>query len=253
MKEFKGNLGIYKIIETEDKTQTVWSEFFDENCHNLSGAYQETIYNYIEGCQLSQLVELHDQVNVFDVGFGIGVGLLSIDEFLKVHPNKTINYYSIELDEELVIWAIKNNLNNVTHVVSNEDGIRKILFKLNNISVCIFIGDGRITVLEAKKLNLISPLHAIFQDPFSPKKNPTLWTVEWFTLLKELSHPEVYLSTYSSSVSIRKSLLVAGFSIANAKGFGKKKTMTKARLVGTTSDELLLELKRSPTLELHDN
>lgn len=254
MKEFKGNLGSYRIIETEDNTQTIWSEYFDENCHNTSGARAETIYNYIEGCHLKEQFTSKDSLNIFDVGFGPGLGLLYLNEFMESEKNKFINYYSIEIDEVLVVWALENNFKTASYkkVIINDD-LSYYFFKLNNITATILIGDGRKTFKMAHQLSLIQNLDAIFQDPFSPKKNPSLWTVEWFLDLKKASAPDVYMSTYSSSVSIRKSMLEAGFIISNHKGFGKKRTMTKARLIGTIDSDLKQELDRSPTNALRDN
>lgn len=251
MEEFKGKLGKYKIIKTDDNTNTIWSEYFDENCHNLSGAKEETLYNYIEGCELLQFSKKFDPVNIFDVGFGPGLGLLYLSK--NLNTENIINYYSIEIDPELIKWALINNFNNVNHIENETNSLNYIRFSLKNINIFIFIGDGRETIPKAIKQSLILPIHAIFQDPFSPKKNPTLWTVEWFLLLKSISHEEVLLSTYSSSVSIRKSLIEAGFKIENRKGFGQKRTMTRARLKGTTDPQTQIDLDRSPTLSLHDS
>jgi chorismate dehydratase len=252
MKEFKGNLGTYRIIETEDNTQTIWSEYFDENCHNTSGAKAETFYNYIEGCHLADQLLESNHLNIFDVGFGPGLGLLYLLEFLSSYQGKTINYYSIEIDEELVKWAMENTFhtNEFSKVISND--LLYYQFQLGQINCKILIGDGRITFKKASQLGLIESLNAIFQDPFSPKKNPTLWTKEWFLDLKNVSSKNVYMSTYSSSVSIRKSMIEAGFVISNAPGFGKKKTMTKARLFGELDPTLKLELDRSPIQALND-
>jgi tRNA U34 5-methylaminomethyl-2-thiouridine-forming methyltransferase MnmC len=109
-----------------------------------------------------------------------------------------------------------------------------------------------VTLPLAQKNELLVPFDAIFQDAFSPKKNPTLWSVEWFSFLKSASRQNVQLSTYSSSISIRKSLLAAGWSIENARGFALKRTMTKANLMKETSKEILMQLDRSPSLEIHD-
>jgi hypothetical protein len=249
MEEFKGSLGKYKIIITEDNTQTLWSEYFDENCHNTSGAISETIYNYIEGCEIENLSSLYNPIHLFDVGFGPGIGLKCLLAF-----DFPIKYYSIEIDRELVFWALRENfkLSN-WQTLEMGDGISMVSFTIKNVEAYLFIGDARKSIPKAIEQKLILPLHAIFQDPFSPKKNPRLWTVEWFLLLKSISHPDVKLSTYSSSVSIRKSLIKAGFIIKNAKGFAKKRTMTKATLKGVIDPSLLLELERSPTLELIDN
>ncbi len=258
MTSFKGNLGNYKIIKTEDQTETIWSEYFDEACHNLSGAYQETIHNYILGCNIPELITQQMDFSVLDVGFGVGVGLLALLEEVKKYPcfKNKISYFSIELDEILLLWSIKTTLpflefTKCEKVNQNET----LVFYKSNFGVVeinIFLGDGRKTLPMAYQLGLLPAFNAIFQDAFSPKKNPMLWSVEWFEFLKMASSSNVELSTYSSSVSIRKSLMCAGWSIYNLRGFALKKTMTKANFKTSTSEELKLELSRSPTLELRD-
>lgn len=259
MTEFKGKLGIYKILETEDNTQTLWSEYFDEACHNLSGAYEETIHNYILGCKIPDLITQQVHVSILDVGFGVGVGLLAVINQLNSSPKKDVllNYYSIELDETLLLWSLEKTLPEIRFEkkVYSHHSQSLIAYEANynnQLSIQIYLGDGRLTLPLAHEMNLIKPLNAIFQDAFSPKKNPALWSVEWFHFLAQISDQKVQLSTYSSSVSIRKSLILAGWSIENAQGFALKRSMTKANLMGETNEELLLQLARSPSLEIND-
>lgn len=254
--EFTGKLGKYKIIETEDQTKTLWSEYFDEACHNLSGAYNETLHNYIQGCQIPEQIISKDAVHVFDVGFGLGIGLRAyIDEIKKheFHQSVHFSYVSMELDEDLFLWSVKNNF--LDYQFFKIDNYYTGEFPLSptaSLKVLVFIGDGRITIPDAFAQKLLPEFTAIFQDAFSPKKNPALWTVEWFGNLKNFSAKDVYLSTYSASVSIRKSMIKAGWKISSAKGFGQKRTMTKARLIGETEEHLAADLARNSTLELHD-
>ncbi|TDP52238.1 tRNA U34 5-methylaminomethyl-2-thiouridine-forming methyltransferase MnmC [Bacteriovorax stolpii] len=254
--DFKGKLGNYKIIETEDNTLTVYSEYFDEACHNLSGAYNETLYNYISGCFIPEQIAQNKNVHVLDVGFGIGLGLKALIATAKEIPSinlKDFSYTSMELDEDLFLWSAQTNFPELNFTkYENTYQTRVSIAPELYLSVTVYIGDGRKTLPHAYKMGKLPMMTAIFQDAFSPKKNPTLWTVEWFEDLKKMSHPEVYLSTYSSSVSIRKTLLATGWQIENAKGFGQKKTMTKARLIGTTDPLLSAELSRSKALELRD-
>jgi tRNA U34 5-methylaminomethyl-2-thiouridine-forming methyltransferase MnmC len=267
--EFRGNLGNYKLIKTEDNTETVWSEYFDEACHNLSGAYEETIYNYINGCHIPELLNQKDNTSILDVGFGVGIGLKALTDQIKIsdNPNAVVSYYSIELDEILLQWALKTTLPELKlerfeQIIGTEKlvyfGGQYKGFSNENVShnklleVKIFVGDGRLTLPLASKSGLINKLDAIFQDAFSPKKNPDLWSVEWFLFLKTISFESVELSTYSSSVSIRKSLLAANWIIANDRGFAHKKSMTKAKLTGETSEKLLLQMNRSPSIEIRD-
>ncbi len=76
--------------------------------------------------------------------------------------------------------------------------------------------------------------------------------MEWFELLKKISMPDVILSTYSASKSIRMSLLEAGFQLHDQKGFKQKRLMTLATLNGETSNEILSSLERSPIKPIYD-
>ena len=254
MTEFKGNLGNYKIIKTEDNTETIWSEFFDEACHNLSGAYEVTIHNYIQGCEIANYINQNKDFSVLDVGFGVGVGLKALLDQLKLHPefNAQVFYTSIELDETLLLWSLKATLPSLNLARKSEGELLFYEGKWEKIHIKIFVGDGRLTLPLAQKSGLLVTFDAIFQDAFSPKKNPALWSVEWFSFLKNISRQNVLLSTYSSSISIRKSLLAAGWNIENARGFALKRTMTKANLTKETSEEILMQLERSPSLEIRD-
>lgn len=255
MTDFKGNLGNYKIIKTEDNTETIYSEYFNEACHNLSGAYEETLHNYIQGCLIPDLFSQGDDFSLLDVGFGVGVGLKALIDESTRHPSYSAHvfYYSIELDEALLLWSLQATLPFLYLEKIEAHGLTRYEGQYGQISIRVFIGDGRKSLPRAYEHQLLKPLNAIFQDAFSPKKNPTLWSVEWFDFLKSISAKNVRLSTYSSSISIRKSLNTSGWTLENAKGFALKKTMTKAQLTGKTTPELLDQLQRSPTLEIRDN
>ena len=254
MDEFKGKLGKYKIIPTDDQSETVWSEYFDEACHNLSGAKDETIHNYINGCQLEELIKNSTEIHLLDVGFGIGMGLICLIDFIKLNPliNCQIHYTSIELDDLFAHWSLNKYL---PFLKIKKNSIKNLEFlesTFHNISIKIFLGNGRITLPLAFNEKLIKNFNIIFQDPFSPKKNPDLWTVEWFLFLKNNSSEWVKMATYSASISIRKSMLSAGWIIENHPGFRTKKNMTKASLKGQIDQELLEQLARSPAIAIHD-
>ncbi len=191
---------------------------------------------------------------MLDVGFGVGVGLKALLDELENHPEFThhLSYYSIELDEELFLWSAHATLPELKFIRKTESDLIYFECVTDKTILKVFIGDGRTTLPLARALGHLLPLDAIFQDPFSPKKNPALWTVEWFTFLKDSSQPTVQLSTYSSSISIRKSLRESGWTIINARGFALKKTMTKANLLGETAPELIDQLNRSPSKAILD-
>lgn len=245
--EFDGKLGSYKIIKTQDGSDTVYSSFFDENCHSLSGAYEETIYNYIEGCELGAKLEKQDSITIYEVGFGVAVGPLALLNYLEEHPeflNKKVNFHSTELDPNFVLWVLDNSefaIKYKKELAIISKSATKVEFIIKNVNFTIWLGDARISVQNLKEQSV----DCIFQDAFSPKKNPTLWTYQWFAELYRISKEEVILSTYCSSMSARASMIKAGFSLQSRKGFGVKRTCTRAfKRTEMAQENLHIEIQR---------
>lgn len=228
--EFVGKLGNYKIVDTQDGSKTIYSEFFDENCHSTSGAYEETLYNYIQGCEIAEKLNKSPKLTIYEVGFGAALGPYTLLKYLEEnqqYSQNKIEFHSTELDHEFVQWVLKNS--NFSKIYANAieqytELKDRIKFKIKNIEFTIWLGDARASIT-----NYDGPLvDCIFQDAFSPKKNPSLWTVEWFKQLYKISNEEVVLSTYCSSKEARGSMILAGFFIESRKGFAQKRTCTRA-------------------------
>ncbi len=228
-------LGQYTSIMTEDGSQTLYSEHYQEACHSTSGARQETITHYIEGCKLLDKCENHNPVFILEIGFGTGIGFQETLKFFKTKSCK-LHYISLEIDPYLVERFSRNE-----NITLEQKG-NTYLMKTDAYTLEIVTGDARKTIktLSAYKF------HAIYQDAFSPKKNADLWTVEWFQDLRKLAHNDCHMSTYSSSSSIRKSMLKAGWSLFKGAKFGPKRSSTRAALTGESDPDILLQLERSP-------
>lgn len=227
----------YRIVKTDDGSQTYFSKLYNETCHSTSGAIEETKIHYIEGCEISTKIER--PLNILEVGFGVGIGFL---ETLKAMSEKEFHFHSFEIDEELIsLFAKANNI-----LFEKKENI--YIYKFSNGSLTIHLGNARETIKKIKGIKF----HAIYQDAFSPKRNAILWTTEWFKDLKSLSHDSCILSTYSASSSIRKSLIAAGWSLYSGKNFGSKRSSTRARLYGDTEPEILDRLNRSHVEEITD-
>jgi tRNA 5-methylaminomethyl-2-thiouridine biosynthesis bifunctional protein len=54
----------------------------------------------------------------------------------------------------------------------------------------------------------------VWQDPFSPQKNPTMWSAEWFARVREVSATGCTLMTYSVARAVRDALAASGWSVA---------------------------------------
>lgn len=236
----------HKLVPTEDGSFTLHSERFDENCHSTSGARAETQLHYLQGCQVKEHLAANPLTRVLEVGFATGMGWQMTRDLALTYPDSRLEFVSLELDEELIQWAepgLEKHVSKGLVWFEKTDG---------NCTLKVLAGDARHT-LPAYLMLHPTLFDVFFQDAFSPKKNPTLWTVEWFKLLGACAAREALMSTYSASVSIRKAMVEAGWGVFPGEKFGPKKTSTRARWRTPTDPSIVELLERSPTPALKDH
>ena len=68
----------------------------------------------------------------------------------------------------------------------------------------------------------------IYWDPFSPKSNPSLWTVAAFSSLRRACGDQATVHTYSAATSTRAAMLLAGFCVGFGASTGTKEHTTTA-------------------------
>ena len=68
----------------------------------------------------------------------------------------------------------------------------------------------------------------VYWDPFSPRANPTLWTIAAFAALRRVAGPRCTLFTYSASTATRVALLLAGWAVGVGDPIGDKAQTTAA-------------------------
>ena len=68
----------------------------------------------------------------------------------------------------------------------------------------------------------------VFWDPFSPRANPTLWTVAAFAAVRRVAGPRCTLFTYSASTATRLAMLLGGWAVGVGDPVGDKRQTTAA-------------------------
>lgn len=246
----------YKV-RTDDGTETLFSTLYNESCHSQTGASLETKLHYIEGCLLPIKFQTAKEVSILEVGLGTGLGYI---ETLKAHKELSseakIIFTSLEISPELLeftktINEIGDEYPHFKELKLTDENCGLYQAQKNGHTLEVILGDAR-TQLPKYLEKYQTKYDCFYQDAFSPKRNATLWTYEWFLLLKELATPFAALATYSASSAMRKAMIQAGWRLTKGASFGPKRSSTRASLIGETDPDIALHLERSPAIVLSD-
>ncbi len=237
------------LIPTADGTSTLFLEEYDQAMHSDSGAYEESLLKHIYPSGVLDLDA--DIINVLDVGFGLGYNTLAlIHEFKLKKKQSDLNIISLEKERHLIEFMEKIKFNDERDDIYNfiKQVYRSGKGSIENITLEILFGDGRNFLKKMERIKF----DAVFQDPFSPSKNPEMWSVEYFACIKNLTAETAILTTYSSADQIRRAMLEAGLIIGSGPSVGRKREGTiasKSGIIEPLNDERISNIMDNPRSE----
>lgn len=213
------------IIETEDKSFTIFDEKYNEIFHSKKGALTESIHVFINS-GLKPKLEENQEINILEIGFGTGLNaLLTLKESLNIK----VNYVSLEaypISKEL--WSKLDYQKYFDSETQNH------FFKLHEVKWDKYqsINDTFYlkkinTKLEDFKTN--EKFDLIYFDAFSPDKQPELWTQEIFQKMYSLMKKDALLVTYCAKGQVRRNLIASGLKVEKLAGPPGKREMLRAR------------------------
>ncbi len=227
----------FKKVETADGTFTLWHPLFEESYHSVSaGALEESIKKFLIPSQLPLLAKEKDEINLLEVGFGLGYNLVATCvTLLKVNPNLKIHYVGFERELSPLLKELKLSepYGGIYERLKENLLKGKDEFEIDQLRVKILYGDARKRVkeLEGEKFD------AVYHDAFSPRKNTELWTLEFLREIKSLLTEEGFWVSYSTALPVRRALFELGFKIYNTLPVGRRSPGTAATLKGIPRDE----------------
>ena len=216
-----------KII-TNDNSVTLFNEEYQETYHSKTGAIEETFKKFIEPTKINELAK-SGHIRILDVCFGLGYNAIgAIDSIKESNPNCEIEIISLEkdlkLDETKELGAGFKNYQ-ILNKLEFDPITNSHLYEDKNIHLIIKIGDATKTI---KKIQ--GKFDAIFHDPFSPKKNPEMWSKEFFIDVKQRMTKNTILATYSCARMVRDNLRDAGFEVQDGPKVGRRGPSTVAHI-----------------------
>lgn len=197
-----------KVIPTNDNTFTLYSTEFDECYHStVDGALNESLNKHV--IPAFNLSKEKEKITILDICFGLGYNTFSTIYYCITNNIKTkIEIISPEIDEQLVKslkdFIYPKEFDVISHIINSISD--DLYYEDEQFKINIIIGDARESLpIVTKKFDII------YQDAFSPKNNPLLWTREYFTILRKLCSDDVIITTYSSATAVRMGLYENGF------------------------------------------
>ena len=234
------------VVLTEDGTSTLFSEEFGESYHSTyDGALHETLEKHVKPAFLFQVGK--KKITILDICFGLGYNTFATLYYIEQQKLSTkVHIISPEFDTSLIA-----SLSTFKYPKEFEP-FRDIIIELSKnyyyedeqFKIEILLDDARESIPKIEE-----KFDIIYQDAFSPHKNPLLWTTEYFKDIRAVSKKDTVLTTYSTAIAIRMGLYENGFKIFVIFGEGVRYSTVASFLMLPNIKYIDMELKKSRNTE----
>ncbi|RDU55271.1 hypothetical protein CQA49_02570 [Helicobacter sp. MIT 00-7814] len=243
-----------ELRQSADLSFSAYSAEFDECYHSLKeGALKESLHKHIQPAFAKILQNLRAQgalqsvsangasvngangafggvrdkapareveasINILDICFGLGYNSFATLLYYATYaPKMRLKIYSPEKDcallDSLLSFPYPSEfsalaLDEILHTLINHG-----IYKGKNADIELYKGDA----LEYVKSLQNASFDIIYHDAFSPRKNPALWSEEYFMQCFRILKPNGILTTYSQSAQIRQNAINCGFFVYDFK------------------------------------
>lgn len=221
----------FELVTLKSGIKSLRSLDCQEIFHPAIGPVNEATLLHIEQQRMVERSLNCKKFVIWDVGLGAAANAITALEAFKNTPVE-IELHSFDRSTRPLEFALKHS-QDLEYLVGYEDPIRELV-RNQKVKVGTKIEwnfhPGDFTQWIQRKDSTVSSPHSIVYDPYSPAKNPEMWTLDVFTALRKHldPHSECLLSHYSRSTAIRTTLLLAGFFVGVGRHIGTKAETTLA-------------------------
>ena len=198
-------------IISDDGSLTLYSKEFNESYHSpKDGAFRESLNKHV--IPALSLHEGKKSLTILDICYGLGYNTLATLYYIQANNlDLKVHILSPEFDEALV-RSLKDfaypeafeSLRPIIEAISDN-----LCYENEQFKVEVLIGDARESIPALRRADTGSAptmIDIVYQDAFSPKVNPLLWTREWFADIRTLCAEDAVLTTYSTAAATRMAL-----------------------------------------------
>jgi len=200
--------------------------------HPAESGLAQARHVFLSGNRLPDRWAGRDHFVVLETGFGIGLNFLATWHAWQRDPRACarLHFVSVEahpLSRHDVVRALSAfaELAPLARDLAEAwplpvAGFHRLVFDSGRVMLTLLLGEAC-----ALLPSVVGKVDAIFLDGFAPARNPAIWSPDVMRGIGRLATPGATLATWSVAVGLREALADAGFRVAVAPGFGRKREM----------------------------
>jgi len=202
---------------------------FGDPYYSLDDGLAEARHVFLDGNALA--TRLRDGFHIAELGFGTGLNLLATLHLWRGlgRPGRlhytTFEAFPMAADDMIRAQAAFPELAGLAAELAPAWQAGKVQFTTPDLGFALIAGDARATLPA-----WAGRADAWFLDGFAPARNPELWDPALIGAVARHTAPGGTAATYSAAGAVRRALADAGFAVTRARGYGRKRHMTAARL-----------------------
>jgi tRNA U34 5-methylaminomethyl-2-thiouridine-forming methyltransferase MnmC len=213
---------------------------FDEAYHSSrDGALNESLQKHV--IPALQLQSNKSILNILDICYGLGYNTLATIYYVKrENLDVKLNIVSPEFDEDLVKslkdFDYPKEFDNLQHIIQAIS--TNLVYEDEHLKIQVIIDDARAIIRSIDvKFNIV------YQDAFSPRVNPMLWSYEYFKNISAIISDDAIITTYSTAAPTRMALYENGFKLHSYQGKNTRKSLIVSKQPIDTLEPIDMELK----------
>jgi tRNA 5-methylaminomethyl-2-thiouridine biosynthesis bifunctional protein len=218
------------------------SRLYDDVYFSAEDGLAEARAVFLAGCGLPQRWAGRTRFTVGELGFGTGLNVAALIElWSRERPaGGRLHIFSVEAHpisakdagRALAHWPELADLaaRLTAEWPGRARGVHRLEFADLGVVLDVVVGDAAEALAGWS-----GRADAWFLDGFAPARNPAMWSDEVLSLVAARSAPGAVAGTFTVAGQVRRGLATAGFAVAKAPGFGRKRERLTAVLSGVAA------------------
>lgn len=221
----------FELVTVKAGVRSIRSRAYRETFHPVVGPIAEARALHVAQQRLVlRAQETQGRFVIWDVGLGAAANAVAVIEaFRDFAGAASIELHSFDQNTAALEFALRHG-HELGYLATHIGTVRDLLSRGTTVAGAVVWMLHLDDFCRRVRSEALPPPSAVLYDPYSPRVNPDMWTLDHFTELRARLDDEVpcILTNSTRSTAVRATLLLAGFLVGRGEGIGEKEETTIA-------------------------